>query len=1387
MLQHISRRILSIIIQYPIPVAVTLLIVTAALAYLVFRLVSRKRLFLRALADELHRSPADDFFGSPDQSLKGRLAGYVPHLLRSVDDETGTPVPAGKVARRIAKSMPGLTVLYGDAGIGKSDLLLFLAYRLRRGSLVRIPKRLSDCGEVFLELSGCESVQEIVTELARRTEGRKPMNVLLDGFDEFGDGQTEKAEDLWRRLITQLIRGGVYDHCLHLLITTRLDVFTDGLPVVDDIPTSACAVLPINAKQGKRLCVNACRASGESSDVRAATIQSLDRLFRPDSLFCRPLILGWAPRLLASRRRDGAENLPLFSLLGKIFDLNVRKRYRALCRRHPDLSDMLPFDRYLQDFRSFARQAALAAVGDRPLGRIPADVITDLEGRFPSLSGGGKDAAPGAGLLTFTPADKERDCPAFYAFPCRDIFFWLLADALADPETDAGLRARVQSWPMPSLRTLCLEAVYCRHGDALEYPACSQFCTDVTERRRVRVKPGGLTADTLLRLLPEVRIISIRAFRPDEDRTADLLQHGVLDVTDCAAELPYVLDCLSPALIRTLDVSGLEDKQTDMLLECLRRLPALEELDIGDSRIDYARLFRLCPRADKVRLLCAPESDTLMPDKPAAYRFRAVSLILPRTGFPASYEQAYRLLQAGVPVSVRSAYVCGPDDECARETRVEAVWALETRRLFAEENGRVGGLPFEEYLSAFNLACLLSGMPEAETHGLLPEIAAFLNGRILSFDTNQMRSPVRWPEDKAVSVRAAQLVDALLPAVDDPFIRIADVSRREVRSAADRDSVLAAYRAEADRGSAYAHIWLGVADRYSYYGLRSDTEQALSRFDAALAAHPAEDTLTVHALYLKGDLLAAVGRDAEAEACLRQAYGMPASADVADALKSARLSDALGDVLIRRGSSSEAADRLTEALDVRERLQGADHPETVQTVYRLGIALYQSERYAEAYDCFERTAAVREARQGRDSVSAAYAYYRMGVTCRRLERYADAAALLEQTLGTWNARLGPTHPDTIKARCELGNIMQAQGKHEQALTCFTEARSALEQSGQANTSDAADVCVHLGEVLRALGRLSEAEAQFEQAYTIRGRIEGDFHADTVEAGYMLGLTLYGQERYAEAAACLRRAADAEAFSDAGTDPSADPVTRAYALYRLGESLHRLGRDEEAAAPMRKAVTAMEAVVGTDHRDTAGAWRCMGCILDACGQYDEAFRYLNRARIREEKQYGDSHADMAATYLLLGGVLTRGGHYGRAREYLDKAYAIREKLSGPDHPATAEVCVSLGRLHYAEGKYAEALPCFERAYRIYKSLSEEKAPLLATACLWRARTLRRLGRDEDAWVVLEWALKLRQSLYGDTHPATGEIWHELGDVLVKLGRGREAAICREKEKAARPEA
>ena len=1379
MLKHITRRILSIIIQYPIPVTVTLLCVIALTAYLVYRLTSRRRLFLRAMAAELHRQPDDDFLGAPDDSLRGRLEGYVPHMLRSVDDETGTPETADVMAHRIKKSLPELTVLYGEAGIGKSDLALYLAYKLRKASILRIPGHLSDFNEVFLELSGFGSVQEIVGELSRLTDGHKPMTVLLDGFDEFCDAQTEPAVELWRRLINQLTRSGVFDKCLHLIITVRLDVFSDGLPAVGDIPSTAWAVLPITIKQGKHIYTNVSRACNEPSDVRGAKLKTVEGLIRRESHFCRPLILKWAPRLLGSRRREDAGDLPLFILLDRIFAMNIRKRYNALCAQQPDTADTVSFDRFRADYRRFAREAALLAVGDRPLGRIPAERIEALERRYPALSGKKTPDVPGAGLLVYTPADRDREMPAFCRFPSRALFFWLLADALADPDTDERLRTRVRSWPIDELHMLCLEAVFCRHGDSLEYPECSQFCTDVTERNRVRVRPGKLKADTLLRLLPDVKTVSIRQFRPDEGRTADLMQHGVLDMTDCSADLSAVIDCITPDIVRTLDVAGLGMDQTDMLLESVGRLPALEELDIGESRVDYARLLERCPRREKLRLLCAPEPGTPMPDDPSAYRFRELSLILPRAGLDESYESAYRLLKAGVPVSVRSACICEPDDECSDASRAEAVWALETRRLYREENGRAGGLPADRYLPAFNVACLLSQMPEVKSNGLLPDIAAFLDGRILIFDTHLMRSPMRWPEDKTISARAAQLVDLLVKQTDDPFIRVADISRIQVRSTADRESVLAKYRAEADRGNVYALIWLGVADRYGYYGLRADNNQALARFEAALAAHPDEDVLRVQILYLKGDLLAAIGKDAEAETDLRGAYRMPAAAQMANEMDTARLSDALGDVLIRRGGSFEAVDRLKEALSIREAVQGTDHPETVQTVYRLGIALYQSEKYAEAYQCFERTAAVREARQGRDSVSAAYAYYRMGVACRRLTRYTDAAELLSRTLETWRTRLGATHPDTIKALCELGTVYQTQGRYDTALACFREAQTAFEETGLSQSSEAADVCVHMGETLRALGQLDEAEAQFSRAYAIRGQLEGDFHADTVEAGYMLGLTLYGQGRYAEAAACLRRAADAETCTGIGSDPT----TRAYALYRLGESLQRIGRISEAAEPMGKAVTALEETIGADHRDTVTAYRRMGEIMDACGEYDEAFRFLNRVRIWDEKQYGDDQPDMAATYLVLGGVLTRGEHFGRAGEYLEKALAIREKMSGPDHADTAEVCFSLGRLRYDEKKYPEALPYFERAFRIYKSLADDKTPLMATALFWRAKTLSRLERNDEAWVLLERTLKLRQSLYGDAHPATGEVWHELGDVLVRLGRVSEAAICREKEKTA----
>ncbi|MCQ2430729.1 MAG: tetratricopeptide repeat protein [Clostridia bacterium] len=1353
------RRFLSLIIQHPILFTVIFLCLAALIAYGVFRLVRRKHLFVRALSRDLNRAPGVSVIGDRSGTLLGHLDDYVPHVLRDTDDDSAEGVAFDTMVHDLKRALPGLCVISGQEGVGKTDLMLDLAYAMRRKPFLPPTKDLTSYGEVFMDLSQFTDVQAVLDELSRRTArlaaGKKPVTVLLDSFDAFCTACGEEAEVLFGRLLTQLCRSGLYDRCLHLIIATRPDVFRAGVPDRDDMPVRVYSVKPLTVRQARELYTKISTRIREDAAARKTHIKQLEGLYQADTLFRKPFVIKWAPELLTGRKRDSIEDLDYFDVLDVIMTRGIR---RAL--RQPGTSKKDAAEREAA-FRDKARKAALAAVGTTLTRRVPADVVR-------GLTVGTEKGTSDALALTITGGTGSSHGAAGW-FPDGTILQYLLADAAADPATDADVRAGIHAAAGRELQALCLEAVYNRHRSSLDYPAPEQFCADAGTRHHLRFRRGGTPAEAVYPLVPGIKTVSLNHTPFDEDQTKDLMQNGVLDLYGRGSRLLRAAPCLSEPHVRTLDISGLGADDTDTLMKVVRHMPALEELDIADCSLELERLFRDCPRAGQIRLLCTAREDTALPTDPDAYRFRQIAFILPRSGFPAVYDTVYELKKAGAPVAVASSYECGPDDTCADTARLESVFEMERHRLLAEEARTGGLLPTEQYLSAFNLCCLLSGRPDAGD--VLADAADFLRERLLVWDTRTIRCPIRFPEDNGLAGRVASLVTTLARRTTDPYIRMAEVCRRDVQTKGDRSGFLPQYRDLAYDGNRFARIWLGIADQHGYYGLPIDPGKALTRFREAAAVGPAHDRYTAEAEHLAGELLTAAGRLEEAEACFRRAWETRLSVLGAQNVETARSADALGSVLDRMDQPKEAAERLSEAYAARCQNPGRDHADTVNTACRLGGVLDRLGRFREGADILSGAAAIRAEKLGEEHLGTAAARCELGNALFGLKQYAEAAECFRKAYTVRDAKLGAAHPDTLEALTCYARSLDESGRDGDAVPLYRTAQSAYEASTLSETTAAAELDSRLGAALYRLGRGDEAETELKKAVDIRGRLPDPDAADPVRTAGLLGQILYEDDRFEEALPFLKKAV---------AEDGGDPTKSAYDRCRLGVSLYKTGSISEAAECMGQAVAAMTQAVGSSHEDTVDACHIHGRILQSLGRYEEAAGCFNRVRAYDEKQFGSDHPDVASTYLELGVALAGAGRTGEAKTYLGKAERIRQTLSGPDHPDTAEVRYQLGRLAYSAGQYKEAAAALTQAHTVFENQPGKPQLRTADTEIWLARALRRLERHSEAWVMLEKARRIRESTLGLIHADTAEVYRELGDVLIKLGRGKEAAYCRDKE-------
>jgi serine/threonine protein kinase/Tfp pilus assembly protein PilF len=396
-------------------------------------------------------------------------------------------------------------------------------------------------------------------------------------------------------------------------------------------------------------------------------------------------------------------------------------------------------------------------------------------------------------------------------------------------------------------------------------------------------------------------------------------------------------------------------------------------------------------------------------------------------------------------------------------------------------------------------------------------------------------------------------------------------------------------------------------------------------------------------------------------------------------------------------------------------------PTLAHALFALASAQHRDGDGATAEQTFRE--AIRAAEAGRDDALKADAMIVMLLVGDDPSRSAAMIALAEDAKAVLQ-RLGGDDERTAKLLDNLGVILRAAGKLDEALADHQKALAIRERVLQPDDPSLAITANNVGAVLFDLGKGDEAMRYFERARTIWERAFGSNHPQVAYAYNNLGSVLWQQGKLGEALAMTERGL---AIRKAAL--GADHPDTGVSVYNMGDIQRDLGRFSDALASYEHAKAIFEKALGTKHPLFAKATEMIGMTQTDLGRFDDAQRNLDAAFAIRTATLPPGHTDLALSHSGLGDLARKRRDFKGALAHYAAAMAINDKAFGKDSPNLFYDLANLGEASLDAGDVAAARDYLARALARAKAANPAPAALASVYFAQARATSDRSAADK----------------------------------------------------------
>ena len=269
-------------------------------------------------------------------------------------------------------------------------------------------------------------------------------------------------------------------------------------------------------------------------------------------------------------------------------------------------------------------------------------------------------------------------------------------------------------------------------------------------------------------------------------------------------------------------------------------------------------------------------------------------------------------------------------------------------------------------------------------------------------------------------------------------------------------------------------------------------------------------------------------------------------------------------------------------------------------------------------------------------------------------------------------------------------------------------------------------------ILRALKRLSEAEAVMGQALAIRIHLYGAEDETVASSTYGLANILYSQGRFEEALPLMREATRQQKIFTPDR-----PELVIQRLTGLGSILNDSGRDAEAISVMREAEQFARETLGKDHQTYGTLLHNFGLNLADVGLHGQALPMLRQAVDIRRQTNGADSPWTAASLSALATSLQAAGNLDEAATLHERALEIMQaKRDVVGAESIARVLSQRSNVAAAQHDWSDFDRWIGEAIVVVDDELAEVHPMRSSVHLLQAQMLEQRGRFAEALPIAE---------------------------------------------------